>query len=561
MSRIADCVRAAGAAASLGVAFLALPAGAQVQLPGSVLPGRDRPTDVLVPDTNFDLHIDSPRRSPVPRAVDELRFPLRDIRINGATVIPPEELRALYEKLIGEEVGLSDIVGVAEEIEAAYRARGYILTRAFVPPQRVGDGAFQINVVEGFVRAASVEGGDPATRRLIEAYLAPVTASRPLTRDVMERALLLANDLPGVSAAGLLRPSPDEPGAADLVVTVSERPLIAAVSLDNRGSKFTGPWTLSGDAAYTALPGGPHQILAGVAGTPTSKERLIGQLRYVRPVGTDGASVSFGGVGSYGEPGSTLKPLELTTSSYAVGPRASYPVIRTRANTLTVDGGLTVQYARVTSGIGISESDDNWRVADISTTYLNNGFLSGVTSATFGVAQGIDGFGASPMGAGRSRPDGAPDFTKLTASLRRTQLVDGPFSVFGQVVGQYATKALFAGEEIAFGGNQIGRGYDPAALTGDAGVGGTFELRYDQPINEWAVENAQFYAFYDAATVTNRGAGQLSRSLNSTGLGVRLTLTADLALNIEFAQPLEAVQTSDNGRKGSRILFGASARF
>jgi hemolysin activation/secretion protein len=129
------------------------------------------------------------------------------------------------------------------------------------------------------------------------------------------------------------------------------------------------------------------------------------------------------------------------------------------------------------------------------------------------------------------------------------------------MVGQYATKGLFAGEEIAFGGNQIGRGYDPGTLTGDAGVGGSAELRYDRPINQWAIDNAQFYAFYDVASVTNRGAGQLSRSLNSTGFGVRLSLAADIAFNVEFAQPLEAVQTSDNGRKGSRILFGASARF
>src|SRR5262249_95861 len=129
------------------------------------------------------------------------------------------------------------------------------------------------------------------------------------------------------------------------------------------------------------------------------------------------------------------------------------------------------QESTVDSLGGANDSHDKWRVLDVSGTYINNGFLAGVSSATLGVAQGLDILGASPSGAGRSRADGAADFTKFTTTLRRTQLIDGPFTAFAQLVGQYATKALFAGEEIAFGGNQIGRGYEPGAITGDSGVG------------------------------------------------------------------------------------------
>src|SRR5207244_172189 len=105
------------------------------------------------------------------------------------------------------------------------------------------------------------------------------------------------------------------------------------------------------------------------------------------------------------------------------------------------------------------------------------------------------------------------------------------------------------------------RGYDPGAITGDAGVGGTMEMRYDEKFEEYYVDNAQFYAFYDWGTVSNRSAAQLSHSINSTGFGVRLSLPQDVSVNLEFAHTLEGVPTSDNARTGSKLYLSAGIRF
>jgi hemolysin activation/secretion protein len=172
----------------------------------------------------------------VPLAVEQLRFLLRDIRIVGATKIPPKTFEPLIAPLRGHEVTLHDINAVADAIESQYHAAGYPITRAFVPPQRVSNGIFTIRVVEGFVGGASVHGGDPAERALIRGYMDPVVGAKPLEMPALERALLLANDLPGVAASGLLRPSPNLPGASDLVVSITQTPVSGDVSIDNRGS-------------------------------------------------------------------------------------------------------------------------------------------------------------------------------------------------------------------------------------------------------------------------------------------------------------------------------------
>ena len=158
----------------------------------------------------------------------------------------PEAFAPLTEPLIGQKAKLSDIIDIADKIEQMYRQHGYVLTRAFVPPQTVSNGVFQINVVEGFVKSAAVSGGNDFQRQEVDNYLQPVTQERPATLGTMERSLLLANDLPGAQASGLLRPSPTEPGASDLLVNLIGQPWEATIYSDNRGAAVTGAWTLGG---------------------------------------------------------------------------------------------------------------------------------------------------------------------------------------------------------------------------------------------------------------------------------------------------------------------------
>jgi hemolysin activation/secretion protein len=532
------------------------------ELPGSVQPGRDRPASPVLPEGDFDFTILAPRRAPVPREVDELQFDVREIRIVGATLFSPEALRPLYDSLIGRRARLGDVIGVADRIEAKYRESGYIISRAFVPPQRVSDGVFTINVVEGYIKAVVVDGAGENVRQAIENFLAPVLRDRPLNVATLERGMLLVNDLPGIAATGLLRPNAEEPGASDLVVSVRQTPLTGALSVSNRYSEFAGPWFLTAEAAANSLLRGGDQIYLSVAATPEFSERRSLSARYATPVGASGLTASLNGFLSNGTPGASLSQFDIFIESYAFGPRLAYPLVRSRANTLVLDGGLTVQDARI-KALGQPLSHDQWRVADASLSWQQNGYLGGSTVTTLGIAQGLDIFGATPAGSSNiSRQGAGPDFTKLTAAARRVQALIGDFSLAVSAAGQYAFTSLLIGEEIAFGGLQIGRGYDPAAIVGDHGLGGSAELRYDLRLDTAYIEAAQFYAFYDTAKIWNVADTNTARpALASTGVGVRVALPASISANLEFARTLIGVPGSGDGRPESRVLFGASVRF
>ena len=549
-----------GAFAGTDMALAQLPGG----LPGAVEPGRDRPGLTVPTQPNFDFRIESPGRSSVPRAVDEIRFRLNGIEVKGAVTLSPLRFRPLYQALIGKDVSLSDILDVAAAIEAEYRRNGYVLVRAYVPPQRVANGIFTINVVEGYIANVSVEGGNAGTRDRIRALLQPARDSRPLKLVVIEQALLLANDLPGVTAAGVLRASADVAGASDLVVSVPDNPVTGGLAIDNRGSRFSGIWSATADAAINSVFDDGDQLDgdATIALDDQPLRRIVGQLRYRDPVGDQGAILSLVGTVTHGEPGSTLTAFNVLTDSWAVGPRLTYPLKRTRAESIVLEGGITVQSANVNI-LGAPLSHDRWRVADFGVSYLRSAFLGGAWTANLDIAQGLPFLGASDNGApDLSRAGARMDFTKLSGGFRYTRPLPGPFSLALTGQGQYAFDPLLVGEQFAFGGSQIGRGYDAGALTGDHGLGGAFELRYDKRLNMSVIQALQPYAFFDAARIWNvQTSAPARQSISSAGGGLRAWLAYNLFADLEVARTLEAVPGSDGGKRATKVLMNLAVGF
>ena len=548
--------------------------GQQVTPSGQVQPGQTRPlpeAPAPAPAPNFEFRIESPRPSPVPRAVEKLTFSIRNIRVTGATRYDAGAFRRFIAPLIGKSVHLSDIIHVADEIEAKYRSDGYILTRVYVPAQSVSNGVFRIAVIEGYVAAVSVTGGTPSVRARVERMLAPVPRSRPLKLAVIETALLRANALPGVGVSGLLRPSPTQPGASDLVATVTAPMVTAVLSVDNRGAALTDMWTGAADFAIRSPFGEGGIMLLNLAAAPDPRVRYSVGGKYVYPIGSDGLLFSVSALDSHGQPAGVVAGQNFVSDNQAYGARLTYPLIVSRETTLSLDGGFTWQTANINELSGLVKEHDEWREVDLALVYQQNGFLNGVTNASLDLTQGLDILGASPAGdlnTSRGLTPADPSFTKLSGLVRRTQELFGPWSLVVTGVGQYGFDTLFIGEEVSFGGAQIGRGYDPAALTGDMGAGGDFEMRYNLNVNGWRitspnvrVTHAELYSFYDVAKVWNHTGEVMPDFIDSTGFGARAVVEQRLELGLEAAFPLVRVPTSDFDKKAMRVLFNASIKF
>jgi hemolysin activation/secretion protein len=249
---------------------------------------------------------------------------------------------------------------------------------------------------------------------------------------------------------------------------------------------------------------------------------------------------------------------------------------------VVIDGGFTIQDARARE-TAVIVSHDQWRVADLSASYSGASFL-GSLSASLDAAQGIGILGATsngtlnngqPLLSRSGNTSGNPEFTKVTLSSRYARELVAPVTLVISAQAQYAFAPLLAGEQIAFGGAQIGRGYDPSAITGDHGAGAAFELRYDMAINSYGLESLEPYVFFDTAKVwdVKGGAPTLSitalgiagtgsgLALASTGLGMRFAFAHNITGGIEFARTLKGVPGSDGAQHSSKLLFDAAVRF
>ena len=78
-------------------------------------------------------------------------FVLRKVSVAGARAIEAGALASAWQSYIGKKVSQADLAAIAVSVGDVYRAAGYHLSRASVPPQDIAGGAIQIKVIEGSI--------------------------------------------------------------------------------------------------------------------------------------------------------------------------------------------------------------------------------------------------------------------------------------------------------------------------------------------------------------------------------------------------------------------------
>jgi len=119
---------------------------------------------------------------------------------------------------------------------------------------------------------------------------------------------------------------------------------------------------------------------------------------------------------------------------------------------------------------------------------------------------------------------------------------------------------LLSFEEFTAGNYTVGRGYEPATLSGDSGVGLSAELRGPRllPLKRSKLA-VQPFIFGDAAWVWNKHDGEGADHLTSAGGGIRAELADRFRLDGTIAVPLEKTGILD--RKGDvRVLVTLTTR-
>ena len=487
-------------------------------------------------------------------------FVLRHVSISGAVAIPQDRLATTYQSYIGKKVSQADLAAIAAAVSDVYRAAGFHLSRAIVPPQDIQGGQLRIQVVEGSITELALKG-DGAEQFGVRPMLDAVLAERPSRLATLERQLLLINGRPGVQIEDT---AIEEIGPASgdfrLILSLKTWHVFTSFGVDNLGSSSVGPWQSYGTAAFNSYLAPGDSLVFNLSTTPGDPRQLaFGRLSYDVPVGTDGARIGASGYYSEVRPGDFrhLYSDNIKTELFEI--RGSIIPLQSQKSSLTLTAAAGFTNATESDVFGLIYAD-RIRTASLTADYrLQDGF-GGTNYLTVNYRQGLDILGASHRGdLDLSREGASSKFSALNFWFTRYQTLSDAWSLKLAAAGQAASGPLFTSQQFYLGGIAFGRGYGSAEISGDNGLAGSAELRFDQKTSLQYLSGYQLYAFVDSGVAWNDGY-RLSDglSLTSAGGGVRFFLADGLQADIGGAAPL-TYRAPDNPARSARVLFSLTS--
>ncbi len=535
------------------------------QVPTSAEPQQiEKRFDNLAPRTISQPTIEAPADEEGKGESKTKIFKLNSVQFEGNTVFSNEELSSMAAEYKGKQVSLFDLRNIARNITKKYRDAGYILSKAVLSPQKIKDGVVKIQVMEGFISEVTFSGKVSGDGKIIKNFAEKIKSLRPINKADLERYLLLADDLPGVTARSVIRASSTTPGASELIINLEDKKQEYSVSADNYGSRFVGPYQLTGVAAFNSLFGMFDRTTFRTVNATQSDELFFYDILHEEQVFSEGTKLKVRFANSESQPGGRIQSLDIEGDSKTIEANLEHPFIRSRTTNLTGRTGFKTNDSR-TNISGILQSNDRVRSWANGITLDFEDGLNSSNSISFDMTTGFDILGATEDGVGRSRSNGEHEFNKFNAEIIRLQKITDNISLFTSAAGQFSNDPLLSSEEASFGGRRYGRGYDPAEISGDKGAAGLAELRFNSDYQNVYVKNVQYYTFYDVAGVWNENilAGEQSKqTLASAGAGVRFNLKYDLTGDLSIAAPLtREVNAESNSGDEPRIFFSINKRF
>jgi hemolysin activation/secretion protein len=498
--------------------------------------------------------------------------------VEGSTVYPPDSWTALTDRVRGR-VTRAQVEALRQEILGRYRADGYLLTGVTLADG--GAGRVRFVVTEGHIAEVKLDGDiGPAGTQVLR-FLNRLIETRPIDTATLERALLLAQDVPGVSLRAVLRPSAEAPGALTLIAQVQRATWGATFVADNRGAPFTGP-----EGALLAIDANSFSEFG--ERTTVSLFRTLnatqtfGQIATEAFVGSSGLKIRlFGGSGT-ADPSGALRANRYHGVTTNVGLTASYPMIRARQQSLGIFGTMELLDSEIFTGSPARQaSRDNLRILRAGAEYARQDTWLGaersaISTAAVRVSRGLDTLGASPSNpVNVGRQNQVVEFTKVNLELSRTQTLFQPWdgasvALQANFAAQFSQDILPSAEKFYLGGARINRGYFAGEVTGDKAWATALELQLNTALSLDLLGTpleigTTLYTFYDWGEIVENQKADPNRRLHSFGAGTRLRLTTNVSVDLEWAhrvvrRPLGA-QANTAPLRGDAFYWRLITRF
>lgn len=259
---------------------------------------------------------------------------MKHFRVEGAPAnIPEAEIQKVLSPYQDHALDMAQINQATAKVTEFLRARGFVVARAYIPKQDASQGTLTLQIVAGQLEKLTVKNQSLVGDHALAGYFTPVAAEPALTRQALERAMLLIDDLPGAPLPKLTIAPGTAPGTSDLTLEAGPDQRVNGYLLgDNMGSRYTGRYRISGGVDVNSPAGIGDRF--SVTATDSEGGRLDNaRAAYSAPIGEDGLRAELAASNTTYTLGGNYLDLEATGSARALEGTLSYPLRRSRDDT------------------------------------------------------------------------------------------------------------------------------------------------------------------------------------------------------------------------------------
>jgi hemolysin activation/secretion protein len=489
---------------------------------------------------------------PAPVSDEQQTILVQDFEFAGNSVVGSDILAQVAAPFQGKQLTLEDLKAVTGSISAYYHKQGYILAVAVLPEQEVSNGVIKVYIFEGRLGKVVINGDTGYAPGYLQSFFNRMRRQGVIRKDIMERAILLMNDLPGMKISSVLQAG-EEQGTTDIIITAEKEQLVTGkFAIDNFGSRFARVRANTGVNFLNRLGRGSAFSLNTVRSI-SSDNLYYYNASYTIPLGADGSSLSFYGLaGDFGV-GKEFAILDIQGRASAMGIAFSRTLQINSKSRTVLQIGLDAKNSKQNI-LGTTSSKDSIRSLRMDMLRTSE-TASGRTSASFSIQRGLGeklgGMKDHDPLSSRSGPGADNQFTKFNYEYGRVQSLGPKSMLVARFSGQQSLDDLVLGEQMAIGGVDSVRGYEQAEYLGDSGMQASLELRF--ATSRERMSKFQLAAFVDWGRVSLKtpALGQAkSTTLTGAGFGLRYNPGNGYFIRTDVGFPL-----------GKKPLSGKSAMY
>src|SRR3989338_242525 len=489
------------------------------------------------------------------------KFFVKKIRLEGNTVFSEEDLRPLISPFENKEQSFASLANLSAAITNTYRAKGYLTSRAYIPPQKVENGTVTIKILEGKIDKIFVEA-NRFFKKSLYSKMIHLRKDRIFQYQDLESSLYFLNQQPDRKAKAYLIAG-ETPQTSDIILKADEKyPIHVYYEFNNRGTKLThrARHTIHADNNNFSGNGDTFASSLGMAEEGAFTAASVNYDLPIEETGTDlGLSFSHVDTMLIGH----LKPSEVKGQSISFTPSITQTLVKRPSLLFNIYLGFEIKDSKtLVDDIKINFDRSRVFVFGPRLTFQDTG---GRTLLSSDAHWGIPDFLGSneEVDPNASKTNSGGDFLYYTGSVARIQRIPPDSYLIVRGAGQWTKDTLSSLEQYRAGGAFTVRGYPESDSSGDYGFNASAELNMPVPFlpKDWEMpfnkkkwrDVVRLAGFVDGARTYIRertnSVDVKDRFLLGLGFGIRVNIDSSVSFQADLGYPLGDKSTDENQKQ------------